>query len=108
MLKFDAKKNRLTLEYEPEIFESRWLWEKLKTEGKASVGKVFHFKREDLMSKPSEEQLEGDIDTESLIYRFPLARRSKGYWRIKGRKLGIENNVLFSTFIFAASHSVSY
>ncbi|WP_067736447.1 Shedu immune nuclease family protein [Novosphingobium naphthalenivorans] len=99
MLRFDVKKNRLTLEYEPEIFESQWLWEKLRTEGKASVGKVFHFKRDDLMSKPSEEQLEGNIDTESLIYRFPLARRSKGYWRIKGRKLGIENDVLFSTAI---------
>jgi hypothetical protein len=99
MLRFNAKKNRLTLEYEPEIFESRWLWEKLKTEGKASVGKVFHFRREDLMSKPTDEQLEGNIDTESLVYRFPLARRSKGYWRIKGRKLGIENDVLFSTDI---------
>lgn len=64
------------LEYEPEDYDSRWVWGKLQADGRVRIAKAFWFNRTDLMSEPSDDDFEG-ID--GFVYRFRLGSRRDGY-----------------------------
>lgn len=79
------------LEYEPESWDARWVWTKLRTEGRVRIAKVFHFKRADLIGElPDGEDFE-TID--GFVYRFRFGSRRDGFRAIEGRRLGIDHNV---------------
>lgn len=82
------------LEYEPEDYDSRWVWGKLQADGRVRIAKAFWFNRTDLMSEPSDDDFEG-ID--GFVYRFRLGSRRDGYRRIEGERLGIDKPVLIAT-----------
>lgn len=79
------------LEYEPESWDARWVWTKLRTEGRVRIAKVFHFERADLLGEPpDDDDLEG-ID--SFVYRFRFGSRRAGFRVIEGKRLGIDHDV---------------
>ncbi len=112
MLKFKIGRRRVTLEYESELVEGRWIWEELtKKRRGARLSHVFRFRREDLLEEPGDDAFD---DIGGFTYRFRLATSDGDYWRIEGRKLGIENDVLiakgeieWARKIFAAERNVS-
>jgi len=69
--------NRVILEYKPEGWDARWVWAKLRTEGRVRIAKVFHFQRADLLGEPPDEDDFGDID--GFVYRFSFGSRRDGY-----------------------------
>lgn len=112
MLKFKTGHRGVVLEYESENVESGWVWRELSNKpGTVRLSRVFHFERTDLIEEPSVD----DLDEPGLFtYRFRLASQDGKYWRIDGRKLGIQNDVLiakndfdWSRKIFAAHRNVS-
>lgn len=91
-LRFEDRLGRgVVLEYEPESWDARWVWTKLRTEGRVRIAKVFHFERADLLGEmPSDD----DFDrTDGFVYRFRFGSRRAGFRVIEGRHLGIAHNV---------------
>lgn len=82
------------LEYEPEGWDARWVWAKLRTDGRVRIAKVFRFERSDLLGEPPEEDDFGDID--GFVYRFRFGSRRGGFRTIEGRRLGIDRDVRIS------------
>lgn len=112
MLKFKTGRRWVVLKYESETGPNRWVWDELtKIPDKVRLSKVFYFKRDDLIEAPSVDDLE---ELDEFTYRFRRATRDGKYWRIEGRKLAIDNDVLiaqneieWSRKIFAAERNVS-
>lgn len=113
MIKFAKamRDSRIILEYTPEDYDPRWLWANIQSRGRAVVSKVFKFERSDLITEPNDADFDGDID--GFVYRFWFATRTRGYYRIEGRRLGIPNPVLIaqdielSRRLFAAHRDIS-
>lgn len=111
-MKFKVGRRRVVLEYESEIVEGRWIWEELiKKRRAARLSHVFRFQRDDLIEEPADDAFD---DIGGFTYRFRLAASDGDYWRIDGRKLAIENDVLiakgeidWARKIFAADRNVS-
>ena len=81
----------MVLEYKPESWDARWVRNKLRTEGRVRIAKVFHFERADLLGElPSDDDFE-NID--GFVYRFRFGSRRAGFRVIEGRRLGIAHNV---------------
>jgi hypothetical protein len=103
--------SRIILEYTPEEFNPRWLWTNIQSRGRGVVSKVFKVERSDLITEPTDADFDDDID--DFVYRFQFATRSRGYYRIEGRRLGIPNPVLIaqdialSRRLFAAHRDIS-
>ncbi|RKE42426.1 Shedu immune nuclease family protein [Sphingomonas sp. PP-CC-3G-468] len=91
-LRFEDRLGRgVVLEYEPESWDARWVWTKLRTEGRVRIAKVFHFERADLLGElPSDEDFE---NIEGFVYRFRFGSRRAGFRVIEGRRLGIAHDV---------------
>lgn len=112
MLKFKVGRRSVVLEYEPETVEGRWIWEQLTKKGRgARLSRVFRFQRADMLEEPTDDTFD---DIGGFTYRFQLATSNGDYWRIDGRKLAIDNDVLiakgeieWTRKIFAAERNVS-
>jgi len=91
-LRFKDRRGRgVVLEYKPESWDARWVRNKLRTEGRVRIAKVFHFERADLLGElPSDDDFE-NID--GFVYRFRFGSRRAGFRVIEGRRLGIAHNV---------------
>lgn len=91
-IRFEDRLGRgVILEYEPESWDARWVWTKLRTEGRVRIAKVFHFERADLLSElPDDDDFE-NID--GFMYRFRFGSRRSGFRVIEGRRLGIDHAV---------------
>lgn len=91
-IRFEDRPGRgVILKYEPESWDARWVWTKLRTEGRVRIAKVFHFERADLLG-----ELPNDDDFESVdgfVYRFRFGSRRAGFRVIEGRRLGINHAV---------------
>ena len=92
MIRFDVKQRSVVLEYESE-FNAGWVRTELSTHRQVTISRAFMFKKSDLISGPSETE-EEEID--EPVFRFRLAARKDGYFRIAGRILGIANDVLIA------------
>lgn len=90
MVYFDADGRGLILEYEPEFNSPSWVSDELKEKGEVTVSRAFTFVTRDLLKRRSKR-----TDEES-IYRFRFAIKEAGYYRIPGRVLGCEQDVLIS------------
>jgi hypothetical protein len=87
MISFNIGKRDVILEYEPEV-NPNWVTREFRTHDEVAVSRAFIFKRADLLSARTDEEDQG-----TPVYRFHFASRSKDYFRIEGRKLGIEKDV---------------
>lgn len=90
MISFEIKKRSIILEYEQDFGGSAWVTRELQQNGRVIIGRVFRLLAEDLIGDLPDLQVEEREETTS---RFRIARRSKGYYRIPGRILGIKNNI---------------
>ena len=90
MIGFDVKQRSVVLEYEPEL-NVGWVRTELNTHRQVTISRAFTFKKSDLISGPSETE---DEEIDEPVFRFRLATRKDGYFRIAGRILGIANDVL--------------
>lgn len=90
----DGPGGGVILEYEPEDWDARWVWAKLRTDGRVRIAKVFRFERSDLVGEPPDEDDFGDID--GFVYRFRFGSRCGGFRTIEGRRLGIDRDVRIS------------
>ncbi|MCU6456023.1 DUF4263 domain-containing protein [Sphingomonas sp. A2-49] len=91
-IRFEDRPGRgVILEYEPESWDARWVWTKLRTEGRVRIAKVFHFERADLLGElPNDDDFE-NID--GFVYRFRFGSQRAGFRVIEGRRLGINHAV---------------
>lgn len=91
-IRFEDRPGRgVILEYEPESWDARWVWTKLRTEGRVRIAKVFHFEKADLLG-----ELPNDGDFENIdgfVYRFRFGSQRAGFRVIEGRRLGINHAV---------------
>ncbi len=91
MIKFVVDQDVTILEYSSDSWNSRWVWEELKTNGTVTVSHVFTLERGDLINEPSKDQ-----NIEEFEYQFRFAKRDGAYYRIEGRVFGIPNDVLIA------------
>ncbi|HEY6847911.1 MAG TPA: Shedu anti-phage system protein SduA domain-containing protein [Terracidiphilus sp.] len=91
MIKFVVDQDVMILEFSSDSWNSRWVWEELKTNGRVTISHVFTLERGDLINEPSKGQ---DID--EFEYQFHFAKRDGAYHRIKGRVFSIANDVLLA------------
>lgn len=89
MVGFKLNPKGVVVEYEATLQGNAWVWEALK-KGQVEISQVFTFEKQDLIEEPSGAQLE---DLDDFTYRFRLAGAGPRYYRIDGRKLGIDNDV---------------
>lgn len=93
MIRFKKKKRTVVLEYEQEFQRSAWVAHELKQNGHVTISRVFQFLSEDLLGELPESLGEDDNET---VVSFRFAKKSKGYYRVLGRILGIQNDVLLA------------
>jgi hypothetical protein len=90
MISFEEDDRGLVLLYEVENNDPEWASERLKGDGQVTVSNGFTFEPADLLSPPPKR---GDDDK---VYEFRFAEKKEGYYRIPGRILGCDRDVLIS------------
>jgi hypothetical protein len=90
MIYFEEDDEGLILLYEVENNDPEWASKRLKDDGEVTVSNGFTFKRADLLRPPPKR---GDDDK---VYEFRFAERKAGYYRIAGRILGCDHDVLIA------------
>lgn len=94
MVKFVVMSGRgVILEYQSEFHGNGWVWQEIKTHRKVRISRSFTLKRTDLLAEPTEAEQE---DINNFCFRFHFASSEPGYYRVPGRILGIENDVLIA------------
>lgn len=93
MAEFKLSRGGVVLEYRATLQGNAWIMDELKT-GNVEISSVFTFTPDDLIEKPTQEEIEDDFP---FIYRFRLAVARSIYYVIAGDKLGIEADVLIAT-----------
>ena len=113
MIKLSKKNGQLVLVYQPDRFNSgRWIDEKLKQEGAVTLRRTFTFTSADLISQPSQDQVE-DEDAEEKERIFKLGVADGNYYRIDKAVLGLKHDLLLDeamrleTNIFVADRDIS-
>lgn len=95
MAEYRVNRTGVVLEYRATLQGNAWIMDELK-KGAVQISSVFTFTPDDLLEKPTQEEIEDDL---LFTYRFRLARADSGYsgyYVILGRKLGIDQNVLIA------------
>ncbi len=106
MISFNVDRKGVTLEYEPEFGGESWVTRELEQHGEVTLSRVFTFQRSDLIvendTAATASEGEGDDDDtladvdEGTVYRFRFATTKGGYHRIRGRVLGLDEDVLIA------------
>lgn len=112
MIEFVATKTGIILEYTSETGGNGWIWSELRRRSaNATVSRVFHFKRTDLLDDIM--NVEPD-DLPEYRFRFRFAVRDGNYYRIAGRIFGIDSDFLIprdgidiTRKVFVAERNVS-
>lgn len=92
MIEFYIQQRDVALDYTPES-DAWWVLRELKTHHQVRISRAFIFRDSDLISRPKEDEfgeLEGDV------FQFRFAKRKDGYFRIAGRILDMEVDVLIA------------
>ena len=92
MIEFDIQQTDVALDYTPEN-DAWWVLRELKTHHQVRISRAFTFRDSDLISRPKEDEF-GDL--EGGVFRFRFAKRKEGYFRIAGRILDMEADVLIA------------
>jgi hypothetical protein len=97
---FREQDSFLYLVYEPDQVDVKSLREKLQSDGKLSIKKVFHFELSDLVN-------DNQIDEETeLVFKF--AKIKGDYYHIADRVLGIEHDAEITTELYLkAEHFIA-
>ncbi|WP_315805501.1 Shedu immune nuclease family protein [Bradyrhizobium sp. SZCCHNS3002] len=90
MISFEEDDRGLVLLYEVENNDPEWASKRLKDDGKVTVSNGFTFEAADLLKAPSKR------GGEEPIYEFHFAEKKAGYYRIPGRILGCDHDVLIA------------
>lgn len=111
MADYRVSRTGVVVEYKPTLEGNAWIMKELNDHGEVEISQVFTFRREDLIEEPGEEDIDDDV---TFTFRFRLATAMTNYYRIAGRKLGIENDVLIARQgfewkrrLFAAERNIS-
>ncbi len=111
MIEFSLAQSGVVLEYQAEIRANGWIWQELQTSGHVQISRAFTFLRSDLLETPSTDDQE---EIEGFTYRFTFATVEEGYYRIAGRIIGIDDDVLILTTginlsrkVFVAERNIS-
>lgn len=92
MAEYKISRSGVVLEYRATLQGNAWVMEQLKT-GEVEISQVFTFIPDDLIEKPTQEQIEDDFP---FVYRFRLATAGATHHHIAGRKFGIDQDVLIA------------
>ncbi|KRQ15782.1 Shedu immune nuclease family protein [Bradyrhizobium manausense] len=90
MIGFEEDNRGLILEYKVENNDPEWASRRLKDDGEVTVSSGFTFESADLLTAPSKR------GAEEPVYRFRFATKEAGYFRIPGRILGCDQDVLIA------------
>ena len=90
MISFEEDDRGLVLLYEVENNDPEWVSKRLKDGGEVTVSNGFTFESADLLKAPSKR------GGEEPIYEFRFAEKKAGYYRIPGRILGCDHDVLIA------------
>src|SRR5689334_22938281 len=90
MINFEEDDRGLILLYEVENNDPEWASERLKDDGEVTVSNGFTFEPADLQKAPSKRS------GEDPVYEFRFAEKKAGYYRIAGRILGCNHDVLIA------------
>jgi hypothetical protein len=90
MIRFEEDKGGLVLEYEVEFNDPEWVSKRLEDDGEVTVSRGFTFERADLLKAPSKR------GSGEPVFRFRFAEKKAGYYRIPGRILGCDHDVLIA------------
>jgi hypothetical protein len=94
MIKFEVMPGRgVILEYQSEFGGNGWVWQEIKTHKTVRISRSFTFNRTDLLAEPTETELD---DINAFGFRFRFASSEPAYYRVPGRILGIDNDVLIA------------
>jgi hypothetical protein len=91
MIKFAKDRMGAILTYDSDFPSASWLWEALKKDDEAMLGRVFTFERQDLLEEPGSDDEAGEF-----LYRFRFGRLDGDYYRIPGRIFDIPGDVLIA------------
>lgn len=92
MAEYKVRRSGVVLEYRATLQGNAWIMDDLRT-GEVEISSVFTFTPEDLLEKPTQEEVEDDFP---FTYRFRLAVAGPSHFVIASRKLGIDQDVLIS------------
>jgi hypothetical protein len=92
MAEYKVSRSGVVLEYRATLQGNAWIMEQLKT-GEVEISQVFTFTPDDLLEKPTQEEVEDDFP---FTYRFRLAVANPSHYVIAARKLGIDQDVLIA------------
>lgn len=104
MISFDVDGKGVTLEYQPEFGGETWVTRLLDQHGEVTLSRVFTFQRSDLIaedegvatpSDDNDDDIFADVD-DGTVYRFRFATTKGGYHRIRGRVLGLNEDVMIA------------
>lgn len=96
MIDFTIRGRDVIFSYKPEFGNDPWVLSELKKLGSVRISRVFRFKRADLNDSDrllSQDFTQDDENENREVLSFRFAKTKKGYHRIKGRHLGIQNDV---------------
>src|SRR2546422_10075545 len=90
MISFEEDDRGLDLLYEVENNDPDWASERLKDDGEVTVSSGFTFEPADLLKAPTKRR------SGETAYRFRFAQKEADYYRIAGRILGCDHDVLIA------------
>lgn len=96
MISFKKKNRGLIFSYSPESNDGAWVVNRLRQEGRVRISNIFWFESGDLTSPRGLLETKMEYDPDGEEFRFLFAREKGQYYRISGRKLGIQNDVLIA------------
>ena len=88
MISFEEDDRGVDLLYEVENNDPHWASERLKDDGEVTISSGFTFEPADLLEAPTQTR------PEERTYRFRFAQREDDYYRVAGRVLGCDHDVL--------------
>ena len=113
MIRLSKQEGQLVLTYQPDRFNSgAWIDEKLKQDGVVTLRRTFTFTSADLISQPSQDQVDDDDadDTERI---FKLGVVDGKYYRVDKAILGLKHDLLLDeamrldVSLFVANRDIS-
>lgn len=98
VIEFESDENLLILKYRPEMTSARWVANQLEEHGELGISRVLTLARNDLIEtqETPDEPDDFDWNLDGDVFAFTFGRLKEGYYRIPGRILHLERDVLLS------------
>lgn len=94
MIEFKTGRRGIVLVYNGQDSGNDWIWSQLRSQKKATVSRVFHFRKADALDDV--DQIERD-EVDENPFRFQMGTKDGNYYRIPGRVFDIPNDLLIAT-----------